>query len=96
MLRIHLLDPEGRPRLVFNQPEKVSDPTAISAWLSVFAAAGTLRDGESMEVKFPMDRGTMAIALITNKSRRLEITHYGELIMLLTAQDIIPDPVSFI
>ena len=91
MLHIHLLDPMGRPRLVLNQPEIVSHPSSIAAWLEVFSAVGSCHEGETIEVRFRMARGPMATALLNGKSRRMEILDDGGLAIFLTAEDIIPD-----
>lgn len=93
MLRIHLLDPKGRPRLVLNQPEPVSDQMDISMWLSVFSAVGNCSN-DTIEVRFKMARGPQATGLINGKYRRLEIIN-GNYQLFLTAEDIIPDPVTF-
>lgn len=93
MLRIHLLDPKGRPHLALNQPEPVSDQMDISMWLTVFSAVGNNPDG-TIEVRFKMARGPQATGLINGKYRRLEIIN-GNYHLFLTAEDILPDPVSF-
>ena len=91
MLRIHLLDPEGRPRLVLNQPIPVSHPASVFAWLSVFSSTGSLPEDGTTEVRFRMARGPMATAFISGKGRRLEIHDDINLDLFLTAMDIIPD-----
>lgn len=95
MLRIHLLDTQGRPRLVLNQPAAVSDKTAIDMWLAVFSAAGNVAD-DTIEVRFKMARGPMATGFISGKFRRIEINGDDDYQIYLTAEDIVPDSITSI
>lgn len=93
MLRIFLLDPHGRPRLVLNQPAAVHDRTAIDMWLAVFSAVQN--SDNTIEVRFRMERGPLATGHVNGKFRRLEIVEDGEYQLYLTAEDIIPDSAKF-
>jgi hypothetical protein len=64
--------------------------------MSVFSAVGNCPEGETIEVRFRMDRGPMATALVNSRFRRMEILDDGNLAIYLMAEDIIPDSVSII
>lgn len=91
MTRIHLLDPEGRPRLVLNQPEPVKDTTLTLGWLAVFAAMAGAPDGKEIEVQFNMARQGPATAILgSGQKPRMDVTREGDIEIFLCARDIIP------
>jgi len=91
MTRIYIMDPNGLPRFVLNQPAPVSDPAEQSAWMAVFAAVCTLPAGKKLSVKFMTDSGHMARAAIVNMESMIDILPGGDINLYMYASDITPE-----
>lgn len=91
MIHIYLMDLKGRPRLLFNQPAPVKEPTQAHGWMAVFSAVCTLPEGKELSVKFKTEYGRMATAILVNKDNTIDILPDENINLYMYARDIIPE-----
>jgi len=93
MTRIYLMDLNGLPRLLLNQPATVNNPSEHFGWMSVFSAVCSLPEGKEVAVKFKTEHGRMATARLTNKDNHIDLLPNGDVNLYMYAIDIIPDDI---
>lgn len=91
MTNIHLMDINGLPRLVLNQPAPVTDPSERDAWLAAFSAVCSLPEGREISVKYRTGGGRTVKALLVNREPIMEIHPGGDITLFMYARDIIPE-----
>lgn len=91
MLHIHLMHPHGSTRLAMNQPEDVTDPAAVNAWLALFALMnGAARDRE-IRVRFMTRSGHAATAVLVGGDCLLDMGKEDGMSLFMYASDILPE-----
>lgn len=91
MLHIHLMDHHGSPRLVMNQPEPVSDPNVINAWIALFTMLHGKPQSTEVNVKFRTQSGHPATAILSGGECFIHMDKGSDISLFMFARDIIPE-----